>query len=56
MSTVGQEWKHRKGQGINLDGHSICREHVTIVTSSQLQYTCNSGNVPGPHIILQSSS
>ena len=25
---------------------------VMIVTPSQLRYSCNSGNVPGPHIIL----
>ena len=26
---------------------------VTVVTPSQLRYSCNSGNVPGPQIILQ---
>ena len=26
---------------------------VTVVTPSQLQYSCNSGNVPRPHIILR---
>ena len=32
---------------------STCSESVTIVTPSQLWYSCYSGNDPGPHIILQ---
>ena len=28
-------------------------QYVTVVTPSQLQYSCNSGNVPGPHVILR---
>ena len=26
MSTVGQGWKHSKGQGLSLSGDFICRE------------------------------
>ena len=29
------------------------QDNVTVVTPSQLWYSCNSGNVPGPHIILR---
>ena len=35
------------------DGMNERRSGVTVVTPSQLWYSCNSGNVPGPHIILQ---
>ena len=36
-----------------LTRHSACCLIVTVVTPSQLRYSCNSGNVPGLHIILQ---
>ena len=47
----GPEYSRLERDGENLV--SKRGQDVMVVTPSQLRYTCNSSNVPGPHIILR---